>query len=578
MTVKRYRVLPLIGVMCAGVVLALTPQASAVSGAPDSEAVPSAPNGVTRSATTPAPYVPVRAAGQPIPVAPVAEPANLEDFAEYQGQRECTPAGKIGALRLTALLRATYGSADVGIDRDCSDGGQSEHKEGRAIDWMLSYKVPAQKAKVEAFLWWLLKADPAGRPAANARRLGIMYLGWHDRFWGSYRADQGWTELKGCFGTPSADYDTYCHRDHLHISLSWDGGSARTSFWDGTADSLSACTEPDGSAVALGKPLATAVTAVTSFPLIRTRTGFGITDGPCRLQADRWDGDGRGLEVPVLGMHGVPATGVAAVRVHVGVSGVNAPTSLVGSGSSSVVRRTWPLDGLTMGNGVNVGINLAKVTDLILPVSKSGTVVLTNLYGAVDLVVNVTGYVPVVAVTPAPPAGTLPAFPGTIMKIGSHSSAVAAVQKALIRRGYAIATIAARTTPLGRFDKATAAAVKKYELRRLYLKLTDGTVNPRVYSSITGWVAPTTPPVLPSVSLASVVAKDAAAVTIVQGGLNTVTSAGLIVDGGWGPLTQAAFDAFRVNVLHLTGAAATGVPTLSSLTELGTRAGFTVTA
>ncbi len=137
MTVKRYRVLPLIGVMCAGVVLALTPQASAVSGAPDSEAVPSAPNGVTRSATTPAPYVPVRAAGQPIPVAPVAEPANLEDFAEYQGQRECTPAGKIGALRLTALLRATYGLADVGIDRDCSDGGQSEHKEGRAIDWML---------------------------------------------------------------------------------------------------------------------------------------------------------------------------------------------------------------------------------------------------------------------------------------------------------------------------------------------------------------------------------------------------------------------------------------------------------
>jgi hypothetical protein len=65
---------------------------------------------------------------------------------------------------------------------------------------------------------------------------------------------------------------------------------------------------------------------------------------------------------------------------------------------------------------------------------------------------------------------------------------------------------------------------------------------------------------------------------IVQAGLNKVTAAGLVVDGGWGPLTQAAFDAFRVNVLHLTGADATGVPTLSSLTELGTRASFTVTA
>jgi hypothetical protein len=32
----------------------------------------------------------------------------------------------------------------------------------------------------------------------------------------------------------SAAYDTTCHRDHMHFSLSWEGAMGRTSFWTRT--------------------------------------------------------------------------------------------------------------------------------------------------------------------------------------------------------------------------------------------------------------------------------------------------------------------------------------------------------
>ena len=35
-------------------------------------------------------------------------------------------------------------------------GGRSEHKEGRAIDWMVDVRDPQQRANAEAFLGWLL--------------------------------------------------------------------------------------------------------------------------------------------------------------------------------------------------------------------------------------------------------------------------------------------------------------------------------------------------------------------------------------------------------------------------------------
>ena len=81
---------------------------------------------------------------------------------------------------------------------------------------------------------WLLARDADGNAYANARRAGVMYLIWNNRIWGAYRAADGWRPYASCASPPSSRYDTTCHRDHVHVSLSWEGAMARTSMWTGT--------------------------------------------------------------------------------------------------------------------------------------------------------------------------------------------------------------------------------------------------------------------------------------------------------------------------------------------------------
>jgi hypothetical protein len=52
-----------------------------------------------------------------------------------------------------------------------------------------------------------------------------MYIGWHDRMWRGYGIERGWQELKGCFGKVDGKYDNYCHRNHIHISLTRQGAT-----------------------------------------------------------------------------------------------------------------------------------------------------------------------------------------------------------------------------------------------------------------------------------------------------------------------------------------------------------------
>ena len=61
-----------------------------------------------------------------------------------------------------------------------------------------------------------------------------MYLIWNNRIWGTYRAAEGWRPYSTCAAHPERAYDTTCHRDHIHISLSWAGATGRTSFWTGS--------------------------------------------------------------------------------------------------------------------------------------------------------------------------------------------------------------------------------------------------------------------------------------------------------------------------------------------------------
>ena len=136
----------------------------------------------------------------------------------------CDSVAKPGVRAFSNLLLATYpDSSTLGITRDCGVGGQSEHKEGRAFDWGVSVTNAKQKAEADTLLAWLLKSDSAGNKAANARRLGIMYMIWNKQMWRSYQADKGWLPYSG----------TNEHTDHVHFSFGWNGAKQLTSWWTG---------------------------------------------------------------------------------------------------------------------------------------------------------------------------------------------------------------------------------------------------------------------------------------------------------------------------------------------------------
>lgn len=179
---------------------------------------------------------PAAATTLPGPLAGVALPVAVDVAAPYEGQAVCDPTDKPGALALKQLLLTTYGQAAIGISRSCTSS-VSEHFDGRAVDWMRSVRNPAEAAQAQAFLAWLLESAADGTPQEMARRLGIMYLIYNNQMIRMYDPGRGWTEYKGCLAADrsSPGLDTECHRDHIHISMTWDGALMRTSWWTGVA-------------------------------------------------------------------------------------------------------------------------------------------------------------------------------------------------------------------------------------------------------------------------------------------------------------------------------------------------------
>src|SRR5215212_1046467 len=153
-------------------------------------------------------------------------PTAVDVSPTYQDQRSCDPAAKPGVAAYAQLVLSTYQQGrNGGIVRACGIGATSEHKEGRAFDWMLSANVPAEKAAGDAWTAWLTGKDSAGVVGGNARRLGVMYVIWNKRMWSTYSVTRGWRAYTGA--SP--------HTDHVHTSFTWDGAMKRTSWWDGTA-------------------------------------------------------------------------------------------------------------------------------------------------------------------------------------------------------------------------------------------------------------------------------------------------------------------------------------------------------
>lgn len=167
---------------------------------------------------------PVPMPAHPQGMAPPTRPGTAVDgFAGYQGQSACASTPSPGIVKLRALALETYarGGTSPAYARSCTSGGTSEHKDGRAWDWMLSYSNAADRKAAADFLSWLTGPGPSGVRGEMAARLGIMYVIFNNRSWSSYNRE--WSIYTG--------YDP--HTSHIHISLSWNGARAHTSFWTG---------------------------------------------------------------------------------------------------------------------------------------------------------------------------------------------------------------------------------------------------------------------------------------------------------------------------------------------------------
>lgn len=147
----------------------------------------------------------------------------VDGYAAYDGQDTCSPTAKPGVVGFRDLMRAEYGRSDLGITRPCSQGGTSEHKEGRALDYPFDVNNATQRAQATTVINWLLATDSHGNRHALARRFGIMYLIWNRQIWRAYDAADGWQPYSGA--NP--------HTDHIHFSFSWAGARKQTSWWTG---------------------------------------------------------------------------------------------------------------------------------------------------------------------------------------------------------------------------------------------------------------------------------------------------------------------------------------------------------
>ena len=217
------------------------------------------------------------------PTAPATYTAAIESYAAYSPQTTCSPTAKPGVVAWRDQLLRTYSwTRSMGIVRACDAGGRSEHKEGRAFDWGVSAYSTRDVTAVNDLFRWLFATDRYGNRHAMARRLGIQYVIWNRRIWGSYAASDGWRAYTGA--SP--------HTDHVHFSFSWRGANKLTSYWTGKVGATTAPASggggtdgatpmPDDDAVAEPLPSARllqgAALATTETVFLDARKPAGVT-------------------------------------------------------------------------------------------------------------------------------------------------------------------------------------------------------------------------------------------------------------------------------------------------------------
>ena len=164
---------------------------------------------------------------------PVDVPAGAEPYAGYEPQSTCSPVAKPGTKVLARWVVGTYGGRSGPISRACQGRSVSEHKEGRAFDWMLNASSAADRARAARFLKAAFAPGPTGEPAELARRMGIMYVIWSDHMYAAYRGFAPKAYLSSSCKRIVKCSRTLRHRNHMHISLTRSGGAGQTSWYAG---------------------------------------------------------------------------------------------------------------------------------------------------------------------------------------------------------------------------------------------------------------------------------------------------------------------------------------------------------
>jgi hypothetical protein len=159
--------------------------------------------------------------------------APVEPYAKYQPQSTCSPKLKAGTKALGHWIVAHYRGGFGVSTRSCAGRSVSEHKEGRAFDWTLNAAKASDRARATRFLNRIFATGPTGEPAELARRMGIMYVIWSDRIYASYYQFRARSYRSSSCKKLASCSKTLRHRDHMHISLTRDGGGGRTSWYLG---------------------------------------------------------------------------------------------------------------------------------------------------------------------------------------------------------------------------------------------------------------------------------------------------------------------------------------------------------
>ncbi len=151
-------------------------------------------------------------------------PSTLDATPGWQATYSCDPNNRPGMIAFANLVSQHYNRPTYYASRACVMGDNSQHYEGRAVDWSMDVNDAGDKAIGDDVATWLTQNN-----GEMARRFGIMSVIWNKRSWYVSVPDR-WYDYTG----PSP------HTDHLHISFTWDGAMKRTSWWTGTA-----VTQPD---------------------------------------------------------------------------------------------------------------------------------------------------------------------------------------------------------------------------------------------------------------------------------------------------------------------------------------------